>query len=72
LSPVVSASLRIEPAVIAKIMSTPDPLLKKRRELDGEAFDQSLAFLQAQTSPSAADLSHLVPESVPSGLPVWD
>ena len=29
-------------------------------------------FLQAQTSPSAVDLSQLVPGSVPSGLPVWD
>ena len=30
------------------------------------------AFLQAQTSPSTVDLSSLVPQSVPSGLPVWD
>ena len=29
-----------------------------------------LAFLDALTSPSAMDLSHTIPESVPSGLPV--
>ena len=34
--------------------------------------DQLLAFLQALTSPSSVDLSCLVPDSVPSGLPVWD
>jgi cytochrome c peroxidase len=29
-----------------------------------------LAFLDALTSPSALDLSHTIPDSVPSGLPV--
>jgi cytochrome c peroxidase len=72
LPPIVSVSLRHDPAVIAKITSTLDPLLENRRELDAEALDQLLAFLQAQTSPTAVDLSQLVPQSVPSGLPVWD
>ncbi len=72
LSPVFSASLRIDPAVIEEIIETVDPLLEKRRELDAGAFEQLMAFLRAQTSPSAVDLSHLVPETVPSGLPVWD
>jgi len=31
---------------------------------------QLLAFLEALTSPSAADLGHTIPQSVPSGLPV--
>jgi cytochrome c peroxidase len=33
---------------------------------------QIMAFLEALTDPAAADLSHVVPESVPSGLPVAD
>jgi len=53
-------------------MITLDPLLENRRQLEPEAFDQLLALLQAQTSPSAVDLSSLVPQSVSSGLPVWD
>jgi hypothetical protein len=69
LPPIVSMSLRHDPALIDKIMSTLDPLLENRRELDAEAFDQLLAFLRAQTSPTAVDLSQLVPQSVPSGLP---
>lgn len=38
--------------------------------LTEEQIGQLLAFLEALTSPSAADLSHLIPDSVPSGLPV--
>ena len=69
---VVQVSLRNENEVVAEVMGTVDPLLRTPRELNPEEFDQLLAFLQAQTSPSAVDLAHLVPESVPSGLPVWD
>ena len=72
LSPLFRASLRNDPALIAQVLNTLDPLLEKPRELDDEAVDQLMAFLQAQTSPSAVDLSQLVPETVPSGLPVWD
>jgi cytochrome c peroxidase len=66
------ASIRNEGAVIAEVMGTLDPLMRNPRELSDEQIDQLLAFLQALTSPSAVDLAHLVPESVPSGLPVWD
>jgi cytochrome c peroxidase len=65
-------TMRHEGAVIAEVMGTLDPLLRTPRELSEEQIDQLLAFLHAQTSPSAVDLAHLVPESVPSGLPVWD
>ncbi|MDX1419123.1 MAG: cytochrome c peroxidase [Rubricoccaceae bacterium] len=34
--------------------------------------DDLLAFLHALTDPASRDLSHLVPEEVPSGLPVRD
>lgn len=35
-------------------------------------LDHLLAFLSSLSSPSAEDLSHIVPTSVPSGLPVRD
>ncbi len=38
---------------------------------DGE-IAQLMAFLEALTDPAAADLSHVIPETVPSGLPVHD
>lgn len=66
------ATLRNESAVIAEIMSTLDPLMTTSRELNAQEFSQLITFLHALSSPAAGDLAHLVPETVPSGLPVWD
>ncbi len=68
----VRESLRNEPDVITQVLSTLDPLIQGRRALSDEELARIMAFLHAQTSPSAVDLSYLVPETVPSGLPVWD
>jgi len=40
--------------------------------LSDDQIAQIMAFLHALTDPAAADLSHVIPESVPSGLPVPD
>jgi len=53
-------------------LETLDALVAEPRELSDEEFDQLMEFLNALTSPSAVDLSYLVPASVPSGLPVFD
>lgn len=66
----VKMTLRNDAEVIAEIMATLDPLVEFERELTAEEFDQLMAFLQAQTSPSAVNLGYVVPDSVPSGLPV--
>ena len=39
-------------------------------QLSDEEIQSLLAFLDSLTSPSALDLSHTIPDSVPSGLPV--
>jgi cytochrome c peroxidase len=39
-------------------------------QLSDEEIRSLIAFLDSLTSPSALDLSHTIPESVPSGLPV--
>jgi cytochrome c peroxidase len=39
-------------------------------KLSEQEMQALLAFLDSLTSPSALDLSHTIPESVPSGLPV--
>jgi cytochrome c peroxidase len=72
LPPLFRRALRDDPEVVAIVFNTLDPLMEQRRELTDEEFEQLMSFLHALTSPSAADLSDLVPESVPSGLPVWD
>jgi cytochrome c peroxidase len=61
-----------EPAVVADILKTLDARLAAPPVLTDAQLADLMAFLAALTSPSAADLSGLVPESVPSGLPVQD
>ena len=39
-------------------------------QLSDEEIQSLLAFLDSLTSPSALDLKHTIPASVPSGLPV--
>jgi cytochrome c peroxidase len=61
-----------EEALQEEILQTVDERISGSRELSSEEISYLMAFLEALTSPSAVDLGHLVPESVPSGLPVYD
>ena len=65
-------TVHLEEELVAEMLQTLDVLVAEPRELSDEEFSQLMAFLDALTSPSALDLSHLVPESVPSGLPIYD
>ena len=65
-------TLRSDEYLKSKILRTLDPHLKGEGTLNSNELDQLMAFLRSLTSPSAIDLSHLVPESVPSGHPIWD
>lgn len=47
-----------------------DPALGALEPLSDEQIGDLVAFLEALTDPAAADLDHLVPDTVPSGLPV--
>ena len=47
-----------------------DPRLLVPKQLSEDEIDQVEAFLVSLTDPGAKDLAHLVPNSVPSGLPV--
>ena len=40
------------------------------RDLTDAEVAALIAFLEALTSPTATDLSHVIPDTVPSGLPV--
>ncbi len=46
------------------------PELEATTELSEAELADLMAFLHALTSPSALDLSHTIPDSVPSGLPI--
>ena len=58
--------------VTTDILETLDARLATPPVLTDEQLADLMAFLTALTSPAAADLSDLAPESVPSGLPVGD
>ncbi len=68
----VLATVRNDQSLRSAMLPTLDPLVAEERRLSEEEMGELMAFLYALTSPSAMDLSHLVPESVPSGLPVRD
>jgi cytochrome c peroxidase len=52
------------------ILATLDPVVAAGRDLSESEIADLVDFLSALTDPAAADLSHLVPMAVPSGLPV--
>ncbi len=58
--------------LLSEMLDTLDTRLAEPKELSDEEVQQLMVFLYALTSPSAVDLSYLVPDSVPSGLPVYD
>jgi cytochrome c peroxidase len=66
------ANLWDDPDTLAAVLSTLDPLAGSPVPLAEADVAALLVFLEALTDPAAADLAHLIPESVPSGLPVAD
>jgi cytochrome c peroxidase len=59
-----------DPEVIDSILATKSVSASEGVGLTDAQFAALIAFLHSLTSPSAADLSHIIPASVPSGLPV--
>lgn len=72
LPPDLRDSLQNHPVTIDAILATLDPALDQNLNLSAQEIRQLLAFLAALTDPAAAELDHLIPTDVPSGLPVTD
>ncbi len=72
LIPELRANLWDDPDTLAAVLATFDPLAGSPVALTEADIDSLLAFLETLTDPAATDLAHLIPESVPSGLPVED
>jgi len=69
LSPLLQEEDSGDTAVHAAALSAPS-IFMLNKDLTDAQVAALLAFLESLTSPSAGDLSHAVPNSVPSGLPV--
>ena len=54
--------------ILEDVKSTLSPKALETPELNADEFDALMAFLKSLTSPTARDLEHTIPESVPSGL----
>ncbi len=61
-----------DPELIADMLKYVDPKLAPDRELTDAEVDALVEFLKALTDPDVGDLEHLIPDSVPSGIPVVD
>lgn len=69
LEPEFRGSVHDDKAIIKDVQKTMSPIiLEQDVDLTDEEFSDLMAFLSALTSPSARDLEHTIPESVPSGL----
>ncbi|MCO5186421.1 MAG: hypothetical protein M9928_13660 [Anaerolineae bacterium] len=72
LDPYIWGAHRSDEATQAEMLGSLDPLLETISPLNDTEFDQLLLFMDALTSPSCYDLNQVIPNTVPSGLPVDD
>jgi len=72
LEPEFRGAVHDDPRVLRDVKRTLSPLLHPLPRLDDEEVEALLAFLHSLTSPSASELDHVIPESVPSGLELVD
>jgi cytochrome c peroxidase len=70
LSPELQPTVRNDPATTAAVLATLDPLVQKPLVLSDRDLDELMTFLGALTSPSLGLLPLVIPDEVPSGLPV--
>jgi cytochrome c peroxidase len=69
LSPLMQEEDSGDTAVHTAPLSSPS-IYMLHKDLSGDEVAALLAFLESLTSPSAENLQHTIPDSVPSGLPV--
>ncbi len=72
LSADVRSETQLKPKIAEELVSKIDPLVAQPLALGDAEVEQILALLDAMTDPSAVDMSHVIPDTVPSGLPVSD
>ncbi len=70
LAPELEETCQDQPEVLAGIIQTFQPVESAGVQLSDAEMASLLAFLDALTSPKSQELSHIIPDSVPSGLTV--
>jgi cytochrome c peroxidase len=72
LSPELSESFQNDEQMYSRMLENLDPILGRLKPLSDAEIAQLIAFLECLTDPAIDDLGNIVPETVPSGLPVID
>jgi cytochrome c peroxidase len=72
LTPELRVTYKGDASVIDRLEQHLDPAVKEPKKLQHQEMHDLLAFMDALTDPEAKDLSGLIPNAVPSGLPVED
>jgi cytochrome c peroxidase len=70
LAPALRASVHLDDASIAAMLTNLDFRLRTPLNLTDAEIGELVAFLKALTDPAAADLRSIIPSRVPSGLQV--
>jgi cytochrome c peroxidase len=72
LSPGLSEAYQNDEQMVARMLENLDPILSRLKPLSDTEISQLVAFLECLTDPAINDLLNIVPDTVPSGLPVID
>lgn len=70
LPPELHATFQNDPVLLDEMLLLMDPLTLPPADLTDQDVADLVAFLEALTDPAATQLEHVIPASVPSGLPV--
>lgn len=70
LSPELRATYKGDKRVIERVLNSLDPLVNTPMDLKEQDVQDLLAFMESLTDSSATDLTRLMPEAVPSKLPI--
>lgn len=70
LRPDLQATFQNDETLFRELLAGLDPLLPQTNPLTDAEIAELMAFLNALTDPNVYELNHLMPETVPSGLPV--
>ena len=72
LRPELQNTFQDDESLIEQMLANLDPLVAKSQALSNEEIGYLIAFLESLTDPAISELDAVVPENVPSGLPVAD
>ena len=72
LPPELRSTYQDDEALTEQMLANLDPRIAESKSITDEQIVELIAFLESLTDPAITELDAVVPENVPSGLPVTD